>query len=258
MKTKRTFKLFGAGLLLTMIAQSNVAVAGYDGRLLGGWNLTDFVMISPEGKETTFCKDMSGIILYEKSGHMSVSINCGVQSEKVPADDYGNQLFYAGTFTVSGDEVSHKITNTSAPSLMGKVLVRKVSKLNDRVLVLTGKFGTKGESLRIAWKKEVEEKKADAPVAYLTRLKLKEGKEKEFLKEVKTIIEFSRSEPGNIAWFVQQSKKDPTEIVFYTRWINQGAIDYHLSAEPLVKYIQRSAKLLAQPAELTSYNPLDI
>jgi quinol monooxygenase YgiN len=141
---------------------------------------------------------------------------------------------------------------------MGKVLVRKVSKLNDRVLVLTGKFGTKGESLRIAWKKEVEEKKADAPVAYLTRLKLKEGKEKEFLKEVKTIIEFSRSEPGNIAWFVQQSKKDPTEIVFYTRWINQGAIDYHLSAEPLVKYIQRSAKLLAQPAELTSYNPLDI
>lgn len=95
-------------------------------------------------------------------------------------------------------------------------------------------------------------------VAYLTRLKLKPGTETAFLKEVRTIIDFSRAEPGNIAWFVQQSVDDPTEIVFYTRWVDQAAIEWHLNADPVKRYIERSNALLAEPARLTRYRPLDI
>ncbi len=124
-------------------------------KLFGGWELKNFVIISANGEEASFCSGLSGQILYEKTGHMSVSINCDPSdSIKVPADEYDRMLFYAGQFQIDGDKVIHKITNASSPALIGKVLVRKLDKLSDTDLVLSGALGTSGQTLRIEWKRK--------------------------------------------------------------------------------------------------------
>lgn len=149
-------KIKKLGLML-MILLGNIAFAGsnpVDSQLMDAWTLKEFVIISPNGQEAAFCGGVTGLIIYEKSGHMSVSINCGPQDPiRVPADDYGRQLFYAGRFQIRGSDVAHKITNASSSSLIGKELVRKVEVLTDKVLVLTGPFGSSGQHLRIVWQR---------------------------------------------------------------------------------------------------------
>jgi quinol monooxygenase YgiN len=225
-------------------------------QLMGGWELTDFTIHSPGQKDQDFCAGATGRILYERSGEMSVSINCGPRKEeKEPADAYGRQLFYAAHFKIQGDEVVHTITNSNSPELIGKSLIRKVAQLDKKRLLLTGPLGA--GSLSIGWKR-ADRAPSTGPLAYLTRLKLKPGSEAAFLKALKPIIAFSKSEPGNIAWYVQQGVDDPTEVIFYTRWVDQAAIEWHLGTELLRNYIQTSAGLLAQPAQLTKYRPLDL
>lgn len=246
------------GIALVMAA--GTAVAGpSQSKLYGGWQLTDFEMISKSGESEPFCSGMTGKIIYDRGGEMSVSINCSAQGNgREPADEYNRMLFYAAKFEINGDEVVHHISNSSEASLIGKSVVRKVAGLTDNRLILTGPLGE--GSLRIVWKKDrtAIHKESTENVAYLTRLKLRPGTQAKFLAEVHKIVEFSRSEPGNIGWFVQQSQEDPNEVIFYTRWVNQEAIEWHLNAPPLKQYLQKSAELLAEPAKLTKYRPLDI
>lgn len=243
-----------------MMMGSTLTVAGPNqSKLYGGWQLTEFEMISKSGESQAFCSGMTGKIIYEKAGEMSVSINCSAEaSEPEPADEYHRMLFYAAKFEIKGDEVIHHISNSSQASLIGKSVTRKVARLTDHELVLTGPLGD--GSLRIVWKKDraTINKESAENVAYITRLKLRPGTLNKFMAEVHKIVEFSRSEPGNIGWFVQQSLEDPTEVIFYTRWVNQAAIEWHLNAPPLKNYIQKSAELLSEPAKLTKYRPLDI
>lgn len=252
-------KLAGIAMVGGLMAAQVTLAGPSDSKLYGAWQLTKFEIISKNHESQEFCSGMTGKIIYEKSGEMSVSINCAPEAdEREPADDYNRMLFYAAKFEIRGDEVVHHIANTSQPSLLGKNLVRKVVRLTDDELVLTGLLGD--GSLRIAWRKDRKaiSKQSAENVAYITRLKLRPGTQTKFLAEVHKIVEFSRSEPGNIGWFVQQSQEDPTEVIFYTRWVNQAAIDWHLNAPPLKRYIQKSAELLSEPAKLTKYRPLDI
>ncbi len=241
----KTLKQIG----LLAITLWHTAYAGpIHSKLTGTWDLKDFVLISQDGEESLFCEGAKGKIIYEHGGGVAVAINC---------EDPEKFLFYSGTFEIKGDDVIHEITNSNRADLIGKKLSRKIE-LTDTRLLLTGRFGN--GSLRIEWTKPLQtaSKESRENLAYLTHLKLKPGTQDAFLKEVKKIVAFSRSEPGNIAWFVQQSIDDPTEVVFYTRWVNQAAIEWHLSAPPLAKYIQNTSVLLAEPAKLTKYRPLDL
>jgi len=267
MKTNLKLNLIALGLLTaqTTLAASIPNIAG-EPKLFGSWELTKFEIISTDGSTTPFCENSTGIIIYEKSGHMSVSINCGehgadkVPSKKSPGDDYGGMLFYAGSFEIQGDSVVHHITNSSHTSLIGKDAIRKVETLTDTDLVLTGKFGSGGQTLRIEWIRESTSSSisSENQIGLLTYLKLKPGTEDSFKKEFAKIIAPSRSEPGNIAWYVQQSQDDPTEIVFYTRWVNQQALDSHLKSPPLAEYIANTAGMLASGyPKLVRYRPID-
>ena len=267
MKTNLKLNLIALGLLTaqTTLAASIPNIAG-EPKLFGSWELTKFEIISTDGTTVPFCENSTGIIIYEKSGHMSVSINCGehgadkVPSKKSPGDDYGGMLFYAGSFEIQGDSVVHHITNSSHTSLIGKDAIRKVETLTDTDLVLTGKFGSGGQTLRIEWIRESTSSSisSENQIGLLTYLKLKPGTEDSFKKEFAKIIAPSRSEPGNIAWYVQQSQDDPTEIVFYTRWVNQQALDSHLKSPPLAEYIANTAGMLASGyPKLVRYRPID-
>lgn len=94
-------------------------------------------------------------------------------------------------------------------------------------------------------------------VAYFTFIRVKPGHEAQFIKEVHGIVAASKARPGNFAWFVQQSSSDATEFIFYTRWVNQAAIDYHLKHEPLVSYIERTKSFMAEAPRLEKFKPID-
>ncbi len=95
-------------------------------------------------------------------------------------------------------------------------------------------------------------------LALLSYIKVKPGYEAQFRKEIETIIEPSRSEPGNIAWFVQESKDEPQVFVFYTRWVDEAALTAHLQSPPLAAYLKRTAPFLAEPAKLVRFTPVDL
>jgi hypothetical protein len=84
---------------------------------------------------------------------MSVSINCGPKTNDMsrPADAYGGMLFYAGSFEIQGNSVTHAIKNSNSVGLMGTTVIRKVEELTKSTLVLTGKLD--GDSLRIVWRR---------------------------------------------------------------------------------------------------------
>jgi len=122
--------------------------------ILGAWTMEEFSILSKNGGEAPFCADGTGIIIYDASGTMSVSINCpaGAVSPE-PADAYGRMLFYAGKFEKKDDSLLHAISNSSVRSLIGKTVLRKIDQLSEDQLILTGNFGFDGDTLRITWKK---------------------------------------------------------------------------------------------------------
>ncbi len=95
-------------------------------------------------------------------------------------------------------------------------------------------------------------------ISLITYLKIKPGTETSFKAALNKIIKPSLAEPGNIAWFVQESVKDPTMIVFFTRWKNEGALQTHLKSKPLVEYIAETAPFLELGyPQLVRFNPID-
>lgn len=95
-------------------------------------------------------------------------------------------------------------------------------------------------------------------IGLLTYLHLKPGTEAAFKKELAKIVAPSRAESGNIAWYVQQAEEDPSRIVFYTRWVDQASLDWHLQSPIIVEYIQKTAGFLAEPVQLVRFKPLDV
>ena len=259
-------------VLLLNLVLSNLLFAA-DPVVFGAWNLKEFTVFkSNEDTGVPFCSNFSGQILYEESGHMSVSINCGKSlSENEPADEFGRVYFYSADFKTVEENVNgkviktlvHKITNATNLKIIGKDQFRKIEEITNDKLVLTGPFGS--GSLKITWEKlpkyphaATATQKTNDVFAMLTILKVKPGTEDAFKKEVAHIVEPTLAEPDNIAWYVQQSETDSTEFLFYTRWPNNDALKKHLESPELKKYLENTNGML-EPGhlQLVRYLPID-
>ncbi len=135
-------------LIVTLVLfTSTLTQAQTHSDLLGGWKLTQFLIGS-----TPFCKGAYGKLIYEKTGYVSVAINCpGIVTTQDPAFDYHGSLFYSGRFHLQGSAIIHRISNSNVPNLIGKNVARTIESLSTHALVLTGNLGDK--SLRIEWKR---------------------------------------------------------------------------------------------------------
>lgn len=129
------------------------ALAGSGSPLYGSWALQDFTL-TRAGHIQAFCEGAHGTLTYERTGYVSVAINCPANyPQPAPADVSGGMLFYAGTFQVVGDSVHHHIENSNRADLMGSTLIRRLERLTTRRLVLTGRLGASGDELFISWTK---------------------------------------------------------------------------------------------------------
>jgi quinol monooxygenase YgiN len=126
-----------------------------------------------------------------------------------------------------------------------------------KILILIMALGIVSISQSSAKSRKPADAKPQGSLALLSYIKVKPGYEERFRKEIAAIIEPSRAEPGNVAWFVQESNDDPTQFVFYTRWVDEDALTQHLQSPPLVSYLKRTAPFLAEPAKLVRFTPVD-
>ncbi|MBN9289477.1 MAG: hypothetical protein BGO43_13510 [Gammaproteobacteria bacterium 39-13] len=111
--------------------------------LLGTWELREFKITLPDGTEKNWGIKPHGFIIYDKSGHVSTSINSG-SVEDNPADNFKNILFYAGTYTIAGpNKILHTVTNASDPKRIGKTMVRNAEIINNNQLCIraSGDYG---------------------------------------------------------------------------------------------------------------------
>ena len=80
--------------------------------IFGSWSLERFDIVSPEGVEKPWGENVSGLLIYSKDGHMSVSINRALnKSEPNEAKAiFDSILFYSGTFQIDGNVILHQVT----------------------------------------------------------------------------------------------------------------------------------------------------
>jgi quinol monooxygenase YgiN len=93
---------------------------------------------------------------------------------------------------------------------------------------------------------------ADA-VRVLAFFKAKPGKGRKLEKALLTLLGPMRSEPGNIAYILHSSTKDPHELVFDEIFELYGALEEH-GQKPYIKSLRSKVEhLLAAPVEVKTY-----
>ena len=103
----------------------------------GSWSLVSFEVGKAGGILRNWGDDISGLLIYSPSGHMSAAINRNISKERFSLDDC---LFYAGEYAVKsgGKVIEHLVKNATDSNRIGQNLVRNVA-LDSGTLTLTGK-----------------------------------------------------------------------------------------------------------------------
>jgi len=79
--------------------------------ILGAWSLDSFEIKKPDQPSKPWGKSLKGLLIYDQSGQMSVSINRQIEKpEDSPQSILNSLLFYAGTFDVKDGEITHLVT----------------------------------------------------------------------------------------------------------------------------------------------------
>ena len=122
-------------------------------QIIGTWLLERFLIESPQKEQRKWGTNAHGLLIYTPSGHMSVSINRDVEKKsEVDGQNYFDSiLFYSGTFDVEGEIVTHRVTEASNPTRIGKEQIR-FAKLEGSILTLTSPDESFGRAI-LTWKK---------------------------------------------------------------------------------------------------------
>lgn len=78
--------------------------------------------------------------------------------------------------------------------------------------------------------KAADRPKSDVPegaVILTAVVKAKAGQEEAVREALLSMVQPTRQEPGCLAYNLHQSKKDPTQFMFYEQWASQAALDAH-------------------------------
>ena len=121
--------------------------------IAGAWTLESFNIIEPTGEIRAWGQNTTGLLIYTADRHMSVSINrliepVGSNSSK---DLFDSILFYAGTYSIVENIISHKVINASNPSRIGKEMIRHAN-LKDGLLELKSPVESFGQAV-LVWRK---------------------------------------------------------------------------------------------------------
>ncbi|MDM5317358.1 putative quinol monooxygenase [Fictibacillus sp. b24] len=84
-------------------------------------------------------------------------------------------------------------------------------------------------------------------------LTVRPEKEEAFLEEVKTLVEASRAESGNIQYdLMKDSEKEATYLMVEV-WENQEAVQKHNTSEHFIAFGQKAQSFMAAPTDVKIY-----
>jgi quinol monooxygenase YgiN len=66
----------------------------------------------------------------------------------------------------------------------------------------------------------------------------------------------THEERGCILYALHQGVDDPTRFVFLERWSSREDLDAHLASAHISAFLRRTDELLAEPPEVTVYEPV--
>ena len=88
----------------------------------------------------------------------------------------------------------------------------------------------------------------DETLTIVATITIKQEYQDEVLKAVKTVVDATRKETGNIFYDVYEDVKNPLKLVFIELWKSQAAIDAHNNAphfKDFIKAVEGKAALEA-------------
>jgi hypothetical protein len=122
------------------------------GDILGAWGLQSFEIEDGSGVTRPWGENMRGLLIYEASGAMSVSIIRDAPDPKPsdwePMDDV---LFYAGKASISGRKVEHRVEIATERERIGQALVRDAELTGD-TLQISNRTAC-GGTARLIWRR---------------------------------------------------------------------------------------------------------
>lgn len=122
--------------------------------LYGSWTLESFDIEALDGKVAPWGRNAHGLLLYDKSGNMSASINRALEEKfDVPEKNiFDSILFYSGTYTLhDGNEIRHQVKNASNPTRIGREMIR-YAEFNGSLLTLVTPKESFGRAI-LKWRK---------------------------------------------------------------------------------------------------------
>lgn len=149
-------------LAVTASAQSNV---------VGTWKLVSATQFNADGTivPEQFGPHPSGFLTYTADGHMHAILTEGARpplsvDDRVAAPEaeraqaFATGFAYAGTYTVTGDKVTHKVLVSTISNWVGQDFVRRFQLDGDRLTIVTeGAMlirGVKVDHVELVWQRE--------------------------------------------------------------------------------------------------------
>ncbi|MBD7963554.1 putative quinol monooxygenase [Fictibacillus norfolkensis] len=84
-------------------------------------------------------------------------------------------------------------------------------------------------------------------------LTVQKEKEEAFLTEVKTLIEASRAESGNIQYDLKKDTEKEATYMMVEVWENQEAVQNHNTSEHFVAFGKKAQSFMAAPTDVKVY-----
>lgn len=137
--------------------------------LLGAWHLQSWKIFYSDSERVShpFGESPVGMIVYTDDGWMSACINHGDRhllpsdqafrriDAKLLAESYLSYFHYAGRFSIAGDVVTHRVTQSLNPNFVGSEQQRTAT-LNGESLLLAGVEDVAGvtRTHELAWQRQ--------------------------------------------------------------------------------------------------------
>ena len=95
-------------------------------------------------------------------------------------------------------------------------------------------------------------------VIVTAELTIKDGLQKKFLEVVKSCIEATRKEAGNISYVLYAGLEDPCKFTFLEEWTSKEALDEHMKTEHFNAFGAEMKELAGAPMKLKVYEAKEI
>jgi quinol monooxygenase YgiN len=90
----------------------------------------------------------------------------------------------------------------------------------------------------------------------VAQVKAAPGKEAEVRRELLSLVEPSRKDPGCINYDLHQATDNPGWFVFHENWVSKAHLDQHLAKPDLQAVLARVAQLVAEPPQITLWEKI--